>query len=186
VSMNGTAPGPQKQKQSKAAASAATPMPNQREAASLPSALVTEPRYAPVLEYLTGKAPTDRHLSMDVLSKYGVGASVYRFRNDEGEWKDEICITYPWLCRQHEMAQLSKNGKGKLSKQEQAGDEWTIARLKARSYLNKANQKLDPAGLTHILDLSLARCLTGDLSFIQVGCGDFLGGTQSQRQQRQS
>ena len=84
--------------------------------------------YPEVMEYLTGKGSEHRHLSKDVLQKYGVGAEYHNFRDTDGKMKKELCITFPWMSfdRSNNLTQ--------------------IHRVKVRSFRHKHLQKLIPAG----------------------------------------
>jgi hypothetical protein len=46
-----------------------------------------------VLEYLT----TVRKLSEDILMRYGVGYCLQKFIDDDGEWREKLCVTFPWI-----------------------------------------------------------------------------------------
>lgn len=32
-----------------------------------------------------------------MLTKYGVGAAEYSFRQQDGSFKSELCVTFPWI-----------------------------------------------------------------------------------------
>ena len=114
---SGSAPG---------AEAAAPKRPDQRTARTYHHQLFEDPKYAHVLEYLTGTAtPQQRHLSPHVLKKYRVGVAPYNFFSD-GAWKEHDCITFPWISMEN--------------------DKFFYKRLKVRSASDKACMRLDPAG----------------------------------------
>jgi twinkle protein len=94
----------------------------------MPAALHDDPKFEGVLQYLTGSEEGQRYLSENVVRKYGVGAHMYSFLQDDGNWYEQPCITFPWL---HD---LPDDGG------------WLITRIKARALANKAHQRLTPAG----------------------------------------
>ena len=96
--------------------------PNQQAAASSAQAIVM---LDDVPEYFAA-----RGVKIETLKHYRVGASNYRFQDDNlpnSPWVEHLCMTFPWI---------EKDAKG--------GE--IITRLKARSLTQKAFMRLDPAG----------------------------------------
>lgn len=54
------------------------PVPDQQRVRSYPANLMSNPRFAHVRDYLTGKQPGQRGIRIEVLIKYGVGCAAYR------------------------------------------------------------------------------------------------------------
>ena len=46
-----------------------------------------------VLEFLNGV----RGLNNGVLLRYGVNMAVEKFLSDNGQWEDQLCVTFPWI-----------------------------------------------------------------------------------------
>lgn len=95
--------------------------PEQDKVSTYPMALQW---YPDIANYLMN----GRKLKKETLDLYRVGAAIYTFQDEAGNWnRDEACVTFPWIER-------SANGV-----------EFTN-RVKARSLANKSNMRLDPAG----------------------------------------
>jgi len=121
-------------------------LPNQETARRFTPTLMNEskfPEVADIRKYLT----EERKLSMEVLSKYGVGIGVYEFP-DENVYVKTFCVTFPWVMT---LAQLKSQDKElgtatDLTSIDKAADESVFRRVKARAWNRKGWQKLDPAG----------------------------------------
>lgn len=121
-------------------------LPNQETARRFTPTLMNEskfPEVAEIRKYLT----EERKLSMDAMSKYGVGIGVYEFP-DENVYVKTFCVTFPWVMT---LAQLKSQDKElgtvtDLAKIDKAADESVFRRVKARAWNRKGWQKLDPAG----------------------------------------
>ena len=46
-----------------------------------------------VIEFLNGV----RGLNNGVLLRYGVNMAVEKFLSDNGQWEDQLCVTFPWI-----------------------------------------------------------------------------------------
>lgn len=92
--------------------------PNQEIANSYPAALQAFPEVA---EYLT----TKRKIKKETLEMYLVGATLYSFQNEEEDWVESPCVTFPWM-------DYGTTG-------------WSIVRVKARSLARKEWMRLDPS-----------------------------------------
>jgi len=132
---------------------AAPRLPDNETAASYCRDLI-EGRHDDVLTYLT----KTRGLSPAVLRKYGVGASNFSFRGDAG-WERHPCVVFPWLITSEQLAAAKRQdaelrGRGGRPATQAAAADGDAAgqggviplRLKIRSVLNKAFQRIDPAG----------------------------------------
>jgi hypothetical protein len=38
-----------------------------------------------------------RALNIDLCIRYGVGYSTQKFQNNDGQWANELCVTFPWM-----------------------------------------------------------------------------------------
>ena len=107
----------------------AVPRPDMEKVIAASKSLLSEDSHYPdVIEYLTGRGDDHRHLSMDVLRKYGVGAEPHDFRDAEGKWVKEVCLTFPWMSI------------------DRASNTPLVHRVKVRSVKHKHLQKVVPAG----------------------------------------
>ena len=108
------------------------PLPDQHVAGLYPKQLLENSRYAATLHYLT----EERGLTVDTLKKYCVGASEYSFRDNEGLWSKQVCMTFPWITPVGRYTTASG----------ETGVQWQITRVKARALGHKHMQRLEPAG----------------------------------------
>ncbi|KAL6068923.1 Twinkle protein, mitochondrial [Balamuthia mandrillaris] len=90
-----------------------------------------EGQFPKVMQMLTGKKdPSHRHLSLDVIKKYKVGATNFNFYDPvSNTWKEHTCVTFPWID-----AHPSKGGRS------------VVQRVKLRAIDNKSLQRLEPKG----------------------------------------
>ena len=108
------------------------PLPDQQAAGQFPTQLMENPKYEAVLHYLT----EERGLSRETLTKYCVGGSEYSFRDGDGIWSKQLCMTFPWI---------TPIGRYQ-SESGQTGTQWQITRLKTRALKHKHMQRLEPGG----------------------------------------
>jgi twinkle protein len=108
------------------------PLPDQHVAGLYPQQLTENPKFVNVLHYLTD----ERGLSVETLRKYCVGASEYSFRDSDGMWSKQLCMTFPWITPVGRYQSASG----------QTGTQWQITRLKTRALRHKHMQRLEPAG----------------------------------------
>jgi hypothetical protein len=121
-------------------------MPNQETARRFTPTLMNEskfPEVCDIKDYLTA----ERGLSMEVLSKYGVGIGQYEFP-DGNAYVKAFCVTFPWVMT---LAELKSQDKElgtvtDLTGINRADNECVFRRVKARAWNRKGWQKLDPAG----------------------------------------
>jgi len=79
----------------------------------------------------TNREQKQRGISRTVLQKYLVGAKIEKFQQDDGLWREEMCVTFPWTSLTASPGSV-------------AGV--TVERLKARSIVRKKNQRIEPKG----------------------------------------
>jgi twinkle protein len=108
------------------------PLPDQHIAGAYPKQLLEDPRYGNMLDYLT----EERGLTVETISKYCVGASEYSFRDNDGMWSKQACMTFPWITPVGRYTSASG----------ETGVQWQITRVKARALHHKHMQRLEPAG----------------------------------------
>ena len=121
-------------------------MPNQETARRFTPTLMNEskfPEVGDIKRYLTA----ERGLSMEALSKYGVGIGQYEFP-DGNAYVKAFCVTFPWVMT---LAELKSQDKElgtvtDLGGIDKAADECVFRRVKVRAWNRKGWQKLDPAG----------------------------------------
>ena len=85
---------------------------------------------------------SQRGLNDTTLKKYGVGSLVYKFRNSEGKYAREECVTFPWMVT----ADQRKVMEALKGAEVDGGEDWICNRIKARSLTDKSNMRLDPTG----------------------------------------
>jgi hypothetical protein len=59
----------------------------------------------------------NRKLNDIVLRKYGIGFTLQQFLNDENEWKDHVCITFPWIIPSEQIKEDQISFKPKPSEE---------------------------------------------------------------------
>jgi hypothetical protein len=108
-----------------------------------------------VLTLLTGTSRLlkQRGLTRDIVNKYGVGAATYRFQDDDGSWKEHECVTFPWTAKLESSSTTTTAAAAATTPTSPAPRSavlkqlgYTIHRVKARSLVDKKQQKLDPVG----------------------------------------
>jgi hypothetical protein len=57
----------------------------------------------------------NRKLNDIVLRRYGIGFTLQQFLNDENEWKDHVCITFPWIIPSDQVKEDQMSFKQKLA-----------------------------------------------------------------------
>ena len=60
------------------------------------------------LNWLCGTTAGARGLSREVIEKYRVGAAEYSFRQPDGSFRNELCVTFPWIELQDDEERLMR------------------------------------------------------------------------------
>ena len=77
----------------KARSSAPVVMPTTLALFSHPPESINGQNAHKVLEFLNGV----RGLDNGVLLQYGINMAVEKFLSDNGQWEDQLCVTFPWI-----------------------------------------------------------------------------------------
>jgi twinkle protein len=107
-------------------------LPDQSDAANWEKAL---PTHAAAMEYLTGsnRHKNQRGIKPEILKKYGVGVTDWKFATDSGAIETHTAITFPWK-------RTIPSGDGT------EGTKKVVERVKIRSLKDKAYQRMHPKG----------------------------------------
>lgn len=121
-------------------------IPDQSEAYSYTKALFSKSCNVSrkALEYLT----ETRGLSPSILQRYGVGCTTQRFENNDGQWVDHICVTFPWMEKKSDDDSVERVKEIETSSSASVSNSkpFEIARIKLRAIDGKGKQRLLPKG----------------------------------------
>eukprot|EP00600_Ochromonadales_sp_CCMP1393_P010116 CAMPEP_0174961352 /NCGR_PEP_ID=MMETSP0004_2-20121128/4192_1 /TAXON_ID=420556 /ORGANISM="Ochromonas sp., Strain CCMP1393" /LENGTH=1031 /DNA_ID=CAMNT_0016209787 /DNA_START=137 /DNA_END=3232 /DNA_ORIENTATION=+ len=103
------------------------------------------PHRSKVMQYLNEQ----RGLEDAVLRRYGVGYSIQQFLNEQNEWTDHVCVTFPWMLEaahvhRHNVTFTNTNDNAP-ARQPRANSHY-IVRTKYRSLETKGLQRILPKG----------------------------------------
>eukprot|EP00743_Colponemidia_sp_Colp-15_P007121 GILK01007682.1.p1 GENE.GILK01007682.1~~GILK01007682.1.p1 ORF type:complete len:818 (-),score=127.08 GILK01007682.1:134-2587(-) len=109
-------------------------------------------QYPAAQAWLTGKGPTDRHLSRETLETYHVGCGDYRFMDDSGSWVSTPCVSFPMYMVEQVSTQPTSKSKTSTAAVPAAvttsSSSMSLVRMKLRGVgpEMKHHQRMEPSG----------------------------------------